>query len=441
MSTRRNHLTKTAAGLALLAALSAAPALHAACNHEAGMAAFRDGDRATATKLLEACVEAGEHTADARFHLGILARNAKELDTAEAELAEAVRLDPERIAFRLEWAVTLEWLSRLDDAKRVYKEALELEPGNLSARLGIARMEHWQGHLRRSLALYRELLLAFPGDRGVRSGLAFALMADNKVDESRDLFEQLLADNPDDTSARKGLDMLANLRTRKLESHAGKIRDAFGRDIRQFRVSYTSTPSYAFKWGFELTDRDGFVLPPDGSGVPNNRAIKSTQALFGEYRFNTKTSVFGSLRREELLGDEDQRKLHLEVMHKPGERHRLFAGAIPAWIDGKHVNTLSYAGYVFQSDSDWSAMAQYYYGWDRQFPDSQALSLSWTRSYAKNSWLRLGASASKTAGDRTTSAFFNVRHYLSRDFALSASLVNNFSTDEREINLGVIYEF
>ena len=426
---------------AALTLLAGTPTLQADCDYDKGMEAFRAGERAMAEAALQECITAGESRAEAHFHLGILARNAGELEVAAAELGTAVSLAPEIVSYRLEQAVTEEWQGHQAEARSIYVTALEIEPGNLPARLGVARMDHWQGHLRRSLKRYRALLREYPEDRGVKSGLAFALMADNKIDESRALFEQLLADDPDDTSARKGLDMLAEMRTRKLEAHTGKVFDNLNRDIRQYRLAYSASPSYAIKWGLELVGRDGFVRPPEGSGVPVNRAIKSSQSIFGEYRFNSKTSAFGSLRREELAGDEDQYKLHLELMHKPADAHRLFAGAIPAWIDGDHVSTLSYAGYVFESDRKWSAMAQFYYGWDREFPDSKALSLSWKRAYGKRNWFRLGGSVSETSGNRSWSAYLSAQHYINRDFAISANLVENFSSNEREINLGVTYEF
>lgn len=421
--------------------LPAAPALQAACDLQAGLAAFQAAQRASAEELLRECSMTDEYAAAAYFHLGILARNAEELQPAEAELAAAVRLAPGNVPYRLEWAVTLEWQGQLSEAQAIYEEALMIEPGNLPARLGIARMEHWRGHLQRSLSIYRELSQEFPKHRGVQSGLAYALLADRKIEESRELFKVLLATDPEDASARTGLEMVNDLRNHQFEVQGGEIKDALGRDIRQFRLTYSATPSYALKWGFELIGRNGFVQPPESSGVPVNRAIKSSQALFGEYRFNAQTSAFVALRREELAGDEDQRKLHFELMHQPAEHHRLFTGVIPAWIDGNFVNALSYAGYVYEPGKKWNAMAQFFYGWDRQYPDSRALSLAWTRNYGQRNWLRLGASASETSGDRATSAFLNLRHHLNREWAISTSLFTNFSSNQHEINLGVHYEF
>ncbi|MBT8049317.1 MAG: hypothetical protein KJO92_12960 [Gammaproteobacteria bacterium] len=418
-----------------------APALAAACDIEAGLAAFHAQEQTAAETLLRECTTVGEPLAEAHFYLGILARNAGKLESAETDLAAAVRLQPDNVSYRLEWAVTKEWLGRLAEAQGIYTGALTIQPGNLPARLGIARMEHWRGHLRRSLAIYRELRIDFPADRGVQTGLAYALMADNKVDDARALFTDLLTTDPKDASAAKGLEMLEDLRTHQVQAHGGKVRDALGQDISQFRFAYSATPSYAFKWGFELVGRNGFVQPPDSSGVPVNRAVKSSQAVFGEYRFNAKTSTFASLRREELAGDEKQHKLHLELMHKPSDKHRIFAGVIPALIDGRYASALTYAGYVYEHSKEWSAMAQFYYGLDREFPESQALSVSVTRNYGLRSWLRLGTSYSQTSGNGQSSAYLSVRHHINREWAVSGQVINNFSTNEREINLGVIYEF
>lgn len=415
--------------------------VQANCLFEDAIELFNAGNEKQSAIGFEQCIEAGEQLPESNFYRGILARNAGNLDMAMQMLSEAVRLNPETLSYRLERAVTAEWLGRLDEASKIYETALAIDPESLPARLGSARMNHWQGRLAQSLRQYHQLAREYPADAAVTSGYAFALMADRKLAKAQALFEKILAGNPADTSAKQGIQMLGEMSNHRFEVDGGEVRDAAGNETTQTRVVYTNTPAYAFKWGVELIERDGFIAPPTNSGTPSNRAVKSSLAAFSDYRFNGETSAFFSLRHEQLVDRDRQYKAHLELMHKLAENHRVFAGVIPAYLNGSRVNTLSYAGYVYQSPNKWNAMAQYYYGQDRDFDSSQSLSLAWTTNYGKKNYLRLGVSFGRSTTSDTETLYASGVHYMRQNIAMKASLLNNLNTDESELTLGVIYEF
>jgi tetratricopeptide (TPR) repeat protein len=155
--------------------LALAPALHAASAAEAefnaGEAAFRQGDTAS----------------------------------AETHYRRVIESDPAHLRAILRLATVVSWSDRLDEAITLFERAIGLDPGNVDARLGLARTLSWKGASDRSIDLYRGLLKENPGGRDASLGLAQALGWAGRRGEAKEIYASWLAGHPGDVEARNGL--------------------------------------------------------------------------------------------------------------------------------------------------------------------------------------------------------------------------------------------
>jgi tetratricopeptide (TPR) repeat protein len=387
------------------------------------------------------CISQGSSIAESYFYLGIIYRNKNDLEKAHNLLSKAAENNPNNVGYQLELAVTLEWLGKLKTAKDIYQRILEQDSNNLPASLGVARMEHWQGNVNRAVKLYRSILLDNPDNQATELGLAFSLLADNKLQESRELFQKILTADPSNVSAVDGVEMLDDIRTRKFEVSTGAIKPDAGESLGSFRVSYSATPSYQLRWGMEYVNYEEPVIPLSPNSIPSNQSVESALALFTNYRLNARSSLYLSASRQMMTGDSERLKLHFEATHQKSNEDRILIGTIPTYSSGNLINSLSYAGYVFDTSLALSPMVQFFYSDDKEFGTSKAASFSASIPYEKRNYLQVGGSISQTGENNASSVFANATHYINRETAVTASLVNNFTTKEIAFTLGVIYEF
>ena len=86
-------------------------------------------------------------------------------------------------------------------------------------------------------------------------------------------------------------------------------------------------------------------------------------------------------------------------------------------------------------------MFQLFSSEDQDFEDSDAVSITATGNFNQRDYWRLGGSHDKTEINDTTSMYGEFVYYLNREIAITGNFVNNFSNQQREVSLGVIYEF
>ena len=413
----------------------------AACDFDSGQQFFLQGDPAAANTALAQCVADGEREAESSFYLGIIARDADRLSDAASLLGRAVQLAPDDVTYKLELAVTHEWLGHLDDASDVYESILSVQPANLPARLGLARMLHWQGHLRNSIKTYRALLEAHPDSAAVKTGLAFALLADHKLDAARTLFADSLRSNPQDASARNGLNMLKKLRKHRVSIDQGAFEGGNGKVTRHFRAAVVSTPNYALRWGAEYFRSNEITRPLDVHGVPVYRSVKAARSLFADYRLNADNAVTLSWTGEKLGANATQNRLMIEARRQFSQKHRFFAGARTTRAGSKNINLVAHAGYTFTSGARWSLTGRFSHSSDREFADARAVSVFLDSAYRTRDQLRLGASVNASGGRSSVSLSFSSVNYLTRNLSFSSNLVSDLADRKGQLTFGVNYEF
>lgn len=428
--------------IALTAALALiSNATFAECEIQKATENFQQNKPDLAEEQYNHCISLGSSIAESYFYLGIIYRNKNDLEKAHNLLSKAAENDPDNVGYQLELAVTLEWLGKLKNAKDIYQRILEQDSRNLPAALGVARMEHWQGYVNGSIKRYKSILLDNPDNQATELGLAFSLLADSKLQDSRELFEKILKADPSNLSAVDGIKMLDDIRTRKFEINTGAVKPDSGESLNSLRIRYSSERSYQLKWGMEYVNYEEPVIPLSPNSIPSNQFIESAFALFANYRFNARSSLFSSASRQMMTGDSERLKLHFEATHQMADKDRVLLGTIPTYSSGNLINNLSYAGYIFDTPLALSPMVQLFYSDDKEFGISKAASFSASIPYNKRNYLQIGGSISQTGENNASSVFANATHYVNRELAVSTSLVNNFSTKEIAFTLGVIYEF
>ncbi|MBX2867600.1 MAG: hypothetical protein KTR18_02940 [Acidiferrobacterales bacterium] len=412
----------------------------AQCNSHDAIESFINQQFEAANEKFIQCLNAEENIAESNFYLGLIARNAKELDKAEQFFKSATMADPRNEIYQLDLAVTLEWKGELRRALAIYK-TLSDNQSLTPAKLGKARMLHWMGQIEQSLEIYREMLKNEPENKAIKTGLGFALISNYELNEAREHFEQILRKESSNVSAMDGLTMLDNVKARKLDLSYGSVQSAGKETLGSLRISYTSAESYRFRWGFEHFIYEQPVITPNLNSIPDNQSIKNSFGLSGSYRINAKSSLYYSGARQSLTGDSTRLKLQLELTLKDTIDNTILAGVIPSYSSGSVENTLGYAGYVFNNSTSYAPMVQLFYNENEKDGTSTALSISLTKSYGKKNYFQLGGSTSRTETSSASSVFANVHHFVSGNTAISAKYLNNFFTNETTFTLGISHEF
>lgn len=206
---------------ALLAAESALERLRAVAQDDPlllyldGKLELARGRNDAAIAALTSYVERRDRDAAGHYYLARALRAAGRLEDAKARVLEAVALDPDRQAFRLEQA-TLEYElgvkafreGRFDAAQALFASADNVSGSNPKARLLLAGAQANLGRLDVSEKVVRELLAESPDDPAAIHLLCGVLLQKHTreaLDEAETLYRRGLARHPDDLVALIGV--------------------------------------------------------------------------------------------------------------------------------------------------------------------------------------------------------------------------------------------
>ncbi len=412
----------------------------AQCKSHDAIENFIDKQFTVSGEQFVACIDAGEKIAESYFYLGLIARSKKELDKAENLFESAIANDPENEIYQLDLAVTFEWQGQLDRALAIYT-SLSSNESLTPAFLGRARMLHWMGKIPQSLKIYRDLLKIQPENNAIKAGLGFALISNYELSDAKKYFEEILQQERNNISALDGLKMLGQVKSRKLELSYGSVQSPNKESLGSFRISYSSAENYRFRWGAEYRNYEQPVITPNLNSIPNSETVENTYGLSGSYRITEKASLFFSGTQQLLTGDSKKVKLQLELSIKDKKKNTVLAGIVPTFSSSDTENILGYAGYVFNTPTTVTPMAQLFYNENKNDGTSTALSVSLTKSYGKKNYFQVGGSSSQTESNTASSVFANAHHYVTSNTAVSAKYLNNFFTNETTFTLGISHEF
>jgi len=112
---------------------------------------------------------------------------------AEAELRQALQLQPENVYAELWLAVLLAQLHRHGESLRRIHRAEALDPLSPVVRLSVGRCYHWARRHAEAAACFREMWRAEPGNRLVAMWLARALVSTGRHDEALEVLGKITA--------------------------------------------------------------------------------------------------------------------------------------------------------------------------------------------------------------------------------------------------------
>lgn len=154
-------------------------------------------------------VEADPDNAIAHHNLGIVLREEKDLDGAEACFRRALELQPEYVdALGDLCELLLEQGGRLEEAEPLVRLAFSLSPENARDINNLALVLREEGKLEEALELLRQAVDLDPRDAKIANNLGFALRQKGKLEEAERMYRHALELQPDCASA---LDQLGTL--------------------------------------------------------------------------------------------------------------------------------------------------------------------------------------------------------------------------------------
>jgi tetratricopeptide (TPR) repeat protein len=198
-----------ATGVLLTACLAYLPSIAKAqqgCEIEEAQRLFGDQPRQTAEvkRLLAACQAAGSTDYRVYMLLGVMARDAGNLEQAITDLRKAHEMASREPNPALELGFTLE-AQHPHEARKIYEQILAHEPASRPAMLGLARVARRQNRLHEATGLYQRLLAGNPNDPEALNGMAWLVLAERNREQARAGFAHVLTIEPDNEEAKIGL--------------------------------------------------------------------------------------------------------------------------------------------------------------------------------------------------------------------------------------------
>jgi tetratricopeptide (TPR) repeat protein len=120
----------------------------------------------------------------ARMNLGEALNGQGRLAEAQAEYAEAVRLNPGSAGAHYDLAHLLRRQGRLAEAEAEYAEAVRLDPANAEAHNNLGALLMLRGAFKQAHAEFTEALRLNPNYAAARANLEMVLKAKGRLDES-----------------------------------------------------------------------------------------------------------------------------------------------------------------------------------------------------------------------------------------------------------------
>lgn len=158
-----------------------------------------DDFRAAIENAARTAPEAGNRLAlVARVRLGSLLRSQRNLAGAQAELAEALRLDPKSPQVHNGLGDVLRDQKQGDKAEASYRKAIELDGRYHGARFNLATLLSDRGRTKEALDLMEELMKLDPKHPGLNLAMAVAYQRQKRAKEAILAFERAIKANPED---------------------------------------------------------------------------------------------------------------------------------------------------------------------------------------------------------------------------------------------------
>ncbi len=158
---------------------------------------LRAGDLARAEQAFVQIARQDPLSGDARFFLGVIHQQRKDLDTAIDHYEHAVRLLPDLAEARNNLGVILESQGRLEEAETYFREALELEPDYAEAHNNLGNVLQDQGRFEEATTAYRQALHFRPGYVDALKHLGNACRALGRLTEAIACYNEGLHHAPD----------------------------------------------------------------------------------------------------------------------------------------------------------------------------------------------------------------------------------------------------
>jgi len=141
----------------------------------------------------------------AHQQLGIVAAHSGNLNLAERELSEAVRLDPKDAVAHTSLAMTYASMGDTGKSKREFERALLLEPGNLEAAAHFSTMLSSQGDHDGAMTVLEQSVKHNPHNAFLRNNLGTMHSLKGQYHEAVFNFQRAISASPDMPSAHYGL--------------------------------------------------------------------------------------------------------------------------------------------------------------------------------------------------------------------------------------------
>jgi predicted Zn-dependent protease len=172
---------------------------------DAGYVADAQNRLVDAEGLYRRAVEANPQSFEARVELGLLLARQNKISEAQAELAEATKLDPGEagaVAKARVWRA-LAQIDRADNPAKASDdllEALKLSPETADDTLLAASLADQTGQYETAEKAYRRVLVANPNSAPANAGLAHLLIARKQYPEAEAFLRKALEQSPEDTA-------------------------------------------------------------------------------------------------------------------------------------------------------------------------------------------------------------------------------------------------
>jgi len=140
---------------------------------------------------------------------GAFLAGADRLPEAEAQLKEAVQLDPGSPDPHVHLGNLYDDLHHRDDAEREYREAMKLDPHAINAPYNLGLLLLAEDRASEAEAAFRAIVAPASHDSDVRLGLIEALDAQGKREAARDEARAALAADPDNKSLAEAVARLS----------------------------------------------------------------------------------------------------------------------------------------------------------------------------------------------------------------------------------------
>lgn len=179
---------------------------------------MRRGQLPAAEAACRALLAVASRDADALHLLGLVRKQAGDLDQAEGLLRSSVEAAPERAEYHANLGNLLRSRGRIADAELAYRMALQLSPQLRIARLGLARLLSDASLHTAAAGEAQQLLAANARDAEAWSALGVALRGQGRHAEAEAAYRKALEIAPGYTAARHNLGALLSQQQRAEEA-------------------------------------------------------------------------------------------------------------------------------------------------------------------------------------------------------------------------------